>query len=102
MITRDSGYADRFRSYRIILDGKCIGDVAPGGELRANVSAEQHVLEARIDWCGSEAMRLNVTGDHRVVVRSALRGWRVLLVIFYIIFLRRSYLVLDLDPPVAG
>jgi len=43
-------------------------------------------------------MRFTATGHHHIVVRSAVRGWRLVLFPVYILFLHRSYLTLDLDP----
>ena len=96
-IKRDRGYADAGRAYRILLDGRDIGGLSQGDELCRDISAGQHVLEARIDWCGSQPLRLEVDSDQFVVVRSALRGWRMLLVLFYILFFRRHYLTMELQ-----
>ena len=98
VITRDPGYADSSRSYRVLLDGKLAGTVAPQRELRREIGPGEHVVEVRIDWLGSQPMRFTATGDHHIVVKSALRGWRLVLALVYILFLHRSYLTLDLDP----
>ena len=98
VITRDRAYADCLRSYRVLLDGKFAGTVAPRGELRREIGPGEHVVEVRIDWCGSQPMRFTATGDHHIAVKSALRGWRLALALVYILFLHRSYLTLDLDP----
>jgi len=98
VITRDRGYADSIRSYRVLLDGELAGTVTPRGELRLEIGPGKHVVEVRIDWCGSQPMRFTATGHHHIVVRSAVRGWRLVLFPVYILFLHRSYLTLDLDP----
>ena len=57
-----------------------------------------HVVEARIDWCGSQPLTFNSqAGELSVNVRSALRGWRVMLAGLYVIFNRRGYLIVELQ-----
>ncbi len=102
-VRRDKGYADKLRKYRILLDGLEIGQLAEGTVLRQEVSEGPHVVEARVDWCGSQPLDLHaVAGEQVVVVRSALRGWRVMLALFYVIFNRRGYLTLELQQRSSG
>lgn len=98
VITRGSGYADCLRRYRVLIDGELAGVVAPRGDLRVEVGAGEHVVEARIDWCGSQPMHFTATGDHHIEIKSALSGWRLVLAPVYVLFLRRSYLTLHLAP----
>ena len=99
LITRDLGYVDCLRRYRVLLDGELSGTIAPGGELRLEIGPGEHVVEARIDWCGSQPMRFAATGQHHLVIKSGLRGWRLVLAPVFALFLWRRYLTLDLDPP---
>ncbi len=95
-VRRDKGYADKMRKYHIVLDGAEIGRIAEGEVLRKEVSEGPHVLEARIDWCGSPAFEFNArAGEEVVLVRSALRGWRMSLGLLYVIFHRRGYLEIE-------
>jgi hypothetical protein len=98
IVRRDKGYADRIRKYRILLDGVEIGRLAEGAELCHEISEGPHVAEARIDWCGSQLLNFEARGGKQILlVRSALRGWRVMLVFYYAIFSRRRYLILELQ-----
>jgi len=98
VVRRDKGSANKSRKYRILLDGVEIGRIAEGSELREEISEGPHELEARIDWCGSHPLQFDVqAGEQVVLVRSALRGWRVGLAMFYVIFNRRGYLHLELQ-----
>ena len=102
-VRRDKGYADKLRKYRILLDGSEIGQLAEGAILRQDISEGPHELEARVDWCGSQPLGFDaVAGDQVVVVRSALRGWGVMLALWYTIFNRRGYLALELQQRSAG
>lgn len=97
-VQRDTGYADKLRKYRVFLNGSEIGQLAEGAVLHQEIGEGSHTLEARIDWGGSRPLKLNAsTSDRVVVVRSALRGWRVILALLYVIFNRQGYLTLDLQ-----
>ena len=97
-VQRDKGYADKLRKYRIFLDDSEIGQLAEGAVLHQEIGEGPHTLEARIDWGGSRPLKLNVsTSDQVVVVRSALRGWRVILALWYAVFNSHGYLNLELQ-----
>jgi len=96
-VRRDQGWADKLRKYRIILDGVEIGQLAEGAVLSQEITDESHILEARIDWWGSQTLCFEPQASSKVVlVKSALRGWG-LLGLIYVIFNRRRYLALELE-----
>lgn len=96
-VLRDKGWVDKLRKYRIMLDGVEIGKLGEGAALHKQLTDGPHVIDAKIDWCGSQPLRIEAQSeDKTVLVRSALRGWRVLLAVFYVIFNRRGYLILEL------
>ncbi len=96
-IIRDSGYADRTRAYVIILDGKNVGELRNGETKEFPVSPGQHDLSLKIDWCGSETCQFTVTEGETLAFRatSNLRGAKLLLSLWYVLFARNSYLQLD-------
>jgi len=97
-IQRDQGYADMARKYRVLLDGEEIGRIAHDEVLRREISDGPHVLQAKIDWCGSRPLKINAqSGDSVVTIRSALRGWRILLGFYYVLINRFGYLRLELQ-----
>jgi hypothetical protein len=97
-VHRDKGWSDKLRKYQILLDGVEIGRLGQGEKLMQQVADGRHVLEATIDWCGSQPLSFEAnTEDVVVTVKSALQGWRILLSSFYIIFNRRGYLSLELS-----
>ena len=98
-VQRDHGYADKLRKYSIFLNGSVIGQLAEGAELHHELGEQPHTVEARLDWCRSKPFDLpDLDKHHIVVVRSALRGWRVMLALWYIIFDKQGYLTLELQP----
>jgi hypothetical protein len=53
-ITRKNEWINRFRNYRIYLDGQKIGTISNNETREFEVPSGQHTLTAKIDWCGSK------------------------------------------------
>lgn len=96
-VQRDKGWTDKVRKYRILVDGVEIGRLGEGATLIHQVGEGPHVIQATVDWCGSQPLNFEAKSKDLVVtVKSTLRGWRVFLGLFYIIFNRHRYLILEL------
>ena len=95
-ISRVTSYADRFRRYRILVDGVDRAQISAGQTIEIPVTAGEHSVVAKIDWCGSPTMKLTVDSDSVVSLECAsnLQGMRVFLVSFYVLFYRNHYLAL--------
>jgi hypothetical protein len=93
-VSRDSGYADRLRDYRVLLDGAEIGRIGNGGERSFEVAAGRHQLMMKVDWGRSNILSLEVGPDQSMKFRcgSSLRGWRIILTFYYASFGFRNYL----------
>src|SRR5664279_2250666 len=85
-ITRDRGFADRMRAYRVLVDGQEIGEIRSGETKEFPIAAGPHELTARIDWAGSQVIRFTAAEGtvSCFVARSNLRGARLLLALWYI------------------
>lgn len=96
-VTRDSGYADLVRAYAVIVDDKKIGELRNGESKEFLISAGDHSIAARIDWCGSKTHQFRVNdGDSLSFnISSNLRGIRILLATWYVLFDRDSYLQIE-------
>src|SRR5579862_2514953 len=80
-IARTSYYPDRFRAYRIILDGKNVDTIRAGETRELLVLPGQHELSAKIDWCGSNTLEFTLTRDTDTAtfhVAPSLRGVRLI------------------------
>jgi hypothetical protein len=79
-IRRTTKYPDRFRKYRLFVDGEPVGRIGAGRELEVGVAPGRHEIVARIDWCSSNTLELNVqVGDVRTLeVGSNMTGWRLM------------------------
>jgi hypothetical protein len=99
-VRRDRGWVDRFRNYKIVVDGSEIGRLAEGDLLRQEIATGSHVIEARIDWCGSQPLEFEASSeDLTVLVANATQDGGVLSTIYFLAFKRRNYLCLRLADP---
>lgn len=96
-ITRDSGHADLLRAYKIVLDGERIGEIRNRETKEFSIGPGKHTLSLKIDWCGSETVEFVVDREEKpaFLVKSSLRGRRVFLSLWYVLFARNSYLLLE-------
>jgi hypothetical protein len=93
-ISRDSGYADRLRVYRVLCDDAEIGRIANGASANFEVSPGAHRLILRVDWCSSNEVNFTIGNGQTVgfACGSTLRGFRLFLALYYIVFARSRYL----------
>jgi hypothetical protein len=96
-VSRDSGYADSLRAYAVVLDDKKIGELRNGETKEFSIPPGPHKLSLKIDWCGSRALNVTATEGKTLSFRASsnLRGLRLLLNLWYIIFARNSYLLIE-------
>jgi hypothetical protein len=96
-VTRDTGYADALRVYRVMIDGNEAGVRRPGETGLFPASGGTHEICLKIDWCGSKTVSFNVgqQGEVYFLAKSNLRGWRILSTVRYVFFERDSYLLLE-------
>ncbi len=94
IVKRGSSYTDRFRQYKIFLDGKVIGKVKAGTIFEAQVSEGLHKLVIKIDWGRSNYQEFSVGPRESAYFEcgSNLIGWKGFLAIFYITFMPHKYL----------
>lgn len=79
-ITRDSGFADFVRKYKVVLDGEEIGVLKNGGTFGCTIASGKHALQLKVDWCGSDMVEFNAVPGEQVQFQcgSNLRGWKLL------------------------
>jgi hypothetical protein len=96
-ITRDRGCADRLRAYKVVLNGESIGEIRNGETKEFPIGPGKHALSLKIDWCGSETVEFVVDQAEKPAfqVKSSLRGTPVFLSLWYVLFSRNSYLLLE-------
>lgn len=57
-VRRGGRYADRFRRYRIYVNGILVGCIWPKSILQLEVPVGALTIEAKIDWCSGEPLHL--------------------------------------------
>lgn len=92
-IKRYSGYPDRLRAYRIVLDGNVIGEIKNGQQLEMEVAPGKHQINLKIDWCRSNIVDSEMNQDIiEFGCGGNLRGFKILFAIFYVTFPRSQYM----------
>ena len=66
---RTSEFVNRFRNYQIYIDGRNIGTIANGETKEFPITAGQHKVIARIDWCSSQEIDFEVGETQTIFFR---------------------------------
>jgi hypothetical protein len=96
-VVRDSGYADRLRAYKIMLDGVVIGTIRNGETKTFPIIPGSHSLSLKIDWCGSKPVKFTAADSTSVAfdAKSNLRGPKILGALWRSVFAWNSWLLLE-------
>jgi hypothetical protein len=95
ILRRHGGWVDRWRNYRIFVDGREVAQIGQGERLALPVSLGTHSLQARIDWCRTKSVEFLVNNSDVIFdLRSGVRGWRIVISWLYL-FMPRKWIVLE-------
>ncbi|GEM_PF-385928 len=98
IIRRPNQYPDRIRRYRVYVDGSLVGTLKAREELALNLPTGEHEIVARIDWCGSNTLRVNIRAEEATEIEvssNAMKG-AGFLALYYVTFGHSKYLTLRL------
>ena len=59
-IRRTNEYNNRMRDYQIYIDNKKVGTIENGGNKDFEIEEGKHIIEAKIDWCGSPKVTVEI------------------------------------------
>ena len=91
--TLSAYFRDALRSYQIFIDGVECGDISRGETKEFAVDNGHHIVRAKIDWCGSNELCVDVNDSIvELEVGSSLEGWRILFMEYYMSFGKNKYL----------
>jgi hypothetical protein len=99
-IKRDSGYVDKTRAYKVVLDGNQVGKIKGGQQIELDVTPGNHQLYLKIDWCQSNIIEFEM--NENVInfeCESNLKGktfWVPFIHLIYVIFKRKQYILLKI------
>ena len=93
-ISRDSGYADFRRDYRVLCDDLEVERISDGMSKEITITPGTHRLMVKIDWCTSNEVGFTIDADQVLSFScgSNLRGLRVLFAMYYATLGRKRYL----------
>jgi hypothetical protein len=96
-VARDSGYADRLRAYKIVLDGVVVGTIRNGETKTFSIVPGHHSLSLKIDWCGLKPVKFAAADGMSVTfdANSNLRGPKITGALWRSIFAWNSRLLLE-------
>ena len=97
ILKRDSGYADRLRSFRVTLENEVIGSIANGQEATFDIEPGPHTLRLKVDWAKSNTVKFEIHPEQTMyfTCASRARGIKVLLTIFYTTIFSQRYIKLE-------
>jgi hypothetical protein len=92
VIRRDKvAWQDRGRSYRVIVDGKELAQIANGAEMQIPVKPGKRLVQLKFDWCQSEVLEVNVETGKTLILECGPNS-TPLLALVYITLFRKKYL----------
>lgn len=79
LLSRDSGFTDYVRRYKVMIDGEETGQIKNGGTFECQISCGQHSLQLKVDWCSSNTVEFDAAENETVIFEcgSNLRGWKL-------------------------
>jgi hypothetical protein len=91
-VTRPTSFVDALRAYRIIVDGVESARINSGKTVDVPVNPGSHSVVAKVDWCGSQTVCLDVDAGDTIHLECAnnSRGNRFI----HIMFRHDQYLTL--------
>jgi hypothetical protein len=95
-VKRISQYGNRFSSFELFSNKVELGSIAHGETKEFIVPSGVNEICAKIDWCSSNILILTI-GDNETKVLELgcqIKGWKMLLALFYVIFDAENYLYL--------
>ena len=93
-INRATGFVDKNKCYKIMLDEHQIGVIHDGQTKTFDLPKGEHIIYLKIDWCRSNKLKFVIEDGQTVEFDcgNALKGWRILLDMLYVTILKNHYL----------
>ena len=70
VIERQSEWYNRFKNVRLFVDGTKVGVVKNGEKKVLNVEEGSHIIQAKVDWCGSNKLNVEVNKDLHIELKA--------------------------------
>ncbi len=92
-INRISGYSNKYRKIKLVLNEQVVGSINDGEIKTVEINSGKHKFKATIDWCESNELEFNL--EEGAKIELVLKGTNPFFGIYYILFDRKNYLVLE-------
>lgn len=73
-IRRNSEFNNKMRNFKIFIDGQQVGTIADGETKDFETTMGEHIITAKIDWCSSQDILVNV--NHDQIIHLKLTGYK--------------------------
>ncbi|KUF43174.1 hypothetical protein HX017_05000 [Myroides marinus] len=94
ILRRKKAFVERFRNYKVFLDGEKIGSIANNTEISFEVEEGKHILSTKIDWNTSNAIIFEIAEDQ--ILTFSVKGANPLYALYYTFAKPHKYLKLKL------
>ena len=91
------GLQDRFRAYRLIIDGRQVGKLKRGQSVQIGVEPGRHSVQMTIDWCSSKTLDVDVAAGAQVSLLCRSANDPTLITNSMLIPSRDGYILLEFD-----
>lgn len=80
ILSRESQFANKLRSYQVLVDNEVIGEIKDGETKDFNLPLGEHRIQLKIDWCLSKAYNLSIQQNDSFTFKcgSRLKGLKLL------------------------
>lgn len=92
-IKRGESWADRYRKYKVILNGEKIGTIGAKETFEHQLDPGRHTLYLKIDWCRSKKIEFEIQSNEILRFKcGGLSDSKLLATLWYITFGKNNYL----------
>ena len=97
-VYRPKQYADMTREYKLLADNVEITTLKRGETIGVSIPENTNVLQARIDWCYSQEVKISELNGIQLTVKNNFSGnilKVLLLTLYYVSFGKNKYLKIE-------
>jgi len=99
IVRREKQFTDRFRKYRILLDGELVDFLRRGEEKEIPVSPGKHIIQLQLDWVRSNSIKFSISDNKmlKFACRSNCSGLKLFAALLYVTVWANDYLHLSIE-----
>ena len=86
-----TAWQDRYRAFKVFVDGERRGSIASGSELGVEVAPGTHAVQLKLDWCSSPIVEIEVAANKTKIVDCGSNA-NPFLSLMVVTFFRKQYI----------